>query len=288
MADVFTMVTDRIIAALEAGTVPWKKSWVGGGNCCISYSTGRQYSLLNCILLGMKAGEWITFRQATEAGGHVKKGEKSRMVVFWKPFTVKDETTGEEQTHFILKYYNVFHLDQCEGIQPRWRASMVQHPGEDLKPDAAADKIIHDYVSRSGLTFTVTESDAAYYSPARDEVVVPKLSQFISTGEAYSTWLHELSHSTGHVSRLNRIHDNAAFGSEIYSKEELTAELGSAFLMAHCGLETPDTFNNSAAYINGWLQALRNDRRLVVSAAGAAEKAVKYILGKEIAEDETV
>ena len=279
--DIFAAVTDRIIEALEKGTVPWKKPWVGTGNSCISYSTGRQYSLLNCILLGMKAGEYITFQQAIQAGGHVKKGEKSRIVVFWKPMEKENPDTGEIETHFILRYYNVFHLDQCEGIEPRWRASMTMEPGKDLKPDERAEKIIRGYVERSGVKLKIQKSDEAYYQPSTDEIVVPLLSQFNDPSSWTSVLMHEAGHSTGHVSRLNRLKDVAAFASHQYSKEELIAELASAFLMNHVGLETPSTFNNSAAYIQGWLSALKNDKRLVVSAAGAAEKAVKLILGEE-------
>lgn len=279
--DIFAAVTDRIIDELEKGTVPWKKPWVGTGNSCISYSTGRQYSLLNCILLGMQAGEFITFQQALQAGGHVKKGEKSRIVVFWKPMEKENPDTGEIETHFILRYYNVFHLSQCEGIQPRWRASMITEPGKDLKPDERAEKVIRGYVDRSGVKLTIQKGDKAYYQPASDQVVVPLMSQYGEQAEYYSTLLHELTHSTGHVSRLNRLKDVAAFGSHDYSREELVAELGSAFLMNHVGLETTSSFSNSAAYIQGWLSALKNDKRLVVSAAGAAEKAVKYILGEQ-------
>lgn len=282
--DIYQAVTDRITAALEQGTIPWKKPWVGGASC-ISYATGRPYSLLNCILLGMKAGEWITFNQAVQAGGHVKKGEKSRLVVFWKPYETVNEETGEVEKRFYLKYYNVFHLDQTEGISPRWRASMLSHPGADLKPDAAADKLIHDYAARSGVKLTVCQSDRAFYSPSQDEVVLPQLSQYEHMEEFYSTGFHELVHSTGHRSRLNRIRDDAAFGSENYSKEELTAEIGSAFLMNHVGLETDQTFGNSAAYVKGWLKALKDDKRMIVFAAGAAEKAAKLILNEK--EDDT-
>lgn len=278
--DIFAAVTDRIIEALEKGTVPWKKPWVGTGNSCISYSTGRQYSLLNCILLGMKAGEYASFNQVVQAGGHVRKGERSRIVVFWKPIEKQNPDTGEIETHFILRYYNVFHLDQCEGIEPRWRASMITEPGKDLKPDERAEKVIRGYVERSGVKLMIQKSDKAYYQPATDQVVVPLLSQYGEQAEYYSTLLHELTHSTGHASRLNRLKDVAAFGAD-YSREELVAEIGSAFLMNHVGLETPSTFDNSAAYIQGWLSALKNDKRLVVSAAGAAEKAVKYILGEQ-------
>ncbi len=279
MLDIYSAITDRIIEALEQGTIPWHKPWIGGNSGCISYSTGKPYSLLNHILLGGHSGEYITFKQATLAGGHIRKGEKSKMVVFWKPYEKVDEETGEITKHFYLRYYNVFHLDQVEGISPRWAVS-VRH-AKDLEPDAVADAIIQGYQDRAGITLRITESDRAYYQPSTDTVVVPRLSQYQCQEEYYSTLFHELTHSTGHHSRLDRISDVVAFGSHEYSKEELCAELGAAFLVNHCGLESESSFRNSAGYIQGWLKALKNDKHLIVSAAGAAERAVNLILNRK-------
>ena len=277
MLDIFTTITDRIISALEQGMIPWHKPWTGGGSACISYSTGKPYSLLNHLLLGGQTGEYITFKQAALAGGHVRKNEKSKFVVFWKPYEKVDEETGEITKHFYLRYYNVFHLDQVEGIRPRWSNTVLS----DLKPDTVADSIVEDYRSRSGITLRIEESDRAYYQPSTDTVVVPRIQQYQKQEEFYSTLFHELTHSTGHKSRLDRISDIAAFGDHSYSREELIAELGAAFLVHSCGLESENSLRNSAGYIQGWLQALKNDKRLIVSAAGAAEKAVNLILGKE-------
>lgn len=279
MLDVYSAITDRIITALEQGTIPWHKTWVGGSSGCISYSTGKPYSLLNHILLGGISGEYITFRQCSLAGGHVRKGEKSKMVVFWKPFEKENEETGKVEQHFYLRYYNVFHLSQCEGVSPKWAVSVA--PVSTLQPDAVAEAVVNGYIIRSGVRLTVTESDRAFYCPSTDEVVVPQLSQYQNVTEHYSTLFHELTHSTGHKSRLDRLTDIAAFGSHEYSKEELVAELGSAFLVNHCGLETDASFRNSAGYIQGWLKALKDDKRLIVSASGAAEKAVSLILDKK-------
>ena len=279
MLDIYNEITNRIIAALESSIVPWRKPWTGGSSGCISYSTGKPYSLLNHLLLGGQSGEFITYRQATLAGAHIRKGEKSKFVVFWKPYEKIDEETGEITKHFYLRYYNVFHLDQVEGISPRWAVSV--HSTSDLQPDAAADAIIRDYIDRSGVTVRITQSNNAFYQPGTDTVVVPELSQYQRQEEFYSTLMHELTHSTGHKSRLDRISDIVAFGSHEYSREELVAELGSAFLINHCGLESEASFKNSAGYIQGWLKALKDDKRLIVSAAGAAEKAVSLILGKE-------
>ena len=278
MLDIYSVITNRILDALEQGTIPWNKPWVGGSNGCISFSSGKPYSLLNHLLLGGVSGEYATYKQIQQQGGHVRRGEKSHMIVFWKFLRVVDEETQEEKDIPYLKYFTVFRLDQCEGINPRWAVSVTQ-PASDLQPNIAADGIITDYVNRSGVHFTATLSDKAFYRPSSDEIVVPALSQFKQLSEYYSTAFHEMVHSTGHHSRLNRITDVVAFGSEQYSREELTAELGAAFLVNRCGLETSASFNNSASYLAGWLAALKNDKRLIISAAGAAEKAVSLILG---------
>ena len=116
MLDIYSEITNRVIAALESGVAPWRKPWVGGGSGCISYATGKQYSILNTILLGGQSGEYITYKGCTLAGGYIRKGEKARMVVFWKPYETVDEETGEKTRHFYLKRYNVFSLSQCEGV----------------------------------------------------------------------------------------------------------------------------------------------------------------------------
>lgn len=284
MFDAMKAITDRIIAELEKGRIPWQKPWSVTGAGCISYSTGKPYSVLNTLLLGGLSGEWITFNQASRAGGHVKKGEKGSMVVFWKQVKVRDKDTDEEKIVPFLKSYTVFHAaTQCEGIAPRWAVSVPQIRTSDLKPDARAEQIVQDYISRSGVGFLAAESSEAYYSPALDRIVVPELSQFSNVEEYYSTVMHECTHSTGHASRLNRFGMSDAdypAGKQKYSLEELVAELGAAFLVNHAGLETEKCFRNSAAYISSWLTVLKNDKRAVVMAAGRAEKAVNLILGQ--------
>ena len=278
--DIYQEVTDRIISELENGIIPWQKPWIASGtDRAISYSTGKPYSLLNQMLLG-QPGEYITFNQVKEAGGKVKKGEKAKFVVFWKWIESKDELdpiTGEPKKIPYLRYYNVFHIDQCEGIAPKHTAPVetITTPAE---ADAAAEAIIADYLKRSGVKLTHEEGDRAYYRPATDSITLPSMEQFAKTAEYYSTAFHELTHSTGHESRLNRLTKLAAFGSEEYSKEELVAEIGAAALVNHVGLETADSFRNSAAYVQSWLHALKDDKRMIVSASGKAEKAVNMIL----------
>jgi len=144
--------------------------------------------------------------------------------------------------------------------------------------DQTAEAIIADYVQREGVTIEHCEGDRAFYQPAADRIVLPLLAQFKETAEYYSTAFHEVVHSTGHMKRLARLDTTANFGSEEYSKEELVAEIGSAALVHHAGLETPQSFTNSAAYVQNWLTVLKSDKRFIVSAAGKADKAVDYIL----------
>lgn len=280
--DTYEVVTNRIITELEQGNIPWLKPWHGTAGA-ISHTTGKPYSLLNQLMLG-EPGEYLTFRQSVEEGGHVKKGEKGKVVVFWRWLEETDKDTGEIKKIPYLRYYTVFHTDQCEGIKPRFIASQPFH--SDLQPVDEAERIIDGYVAQSGVILTKTESNEAFYRPSADEVVIPLISQYEDIAEYYGTAFHELTHSTGHPSRLGRIDNISHFGSEDYSREELIAELGSSYLVNRCGLETPSSFRNAAGYIQGWLSVLKSDKRFIVLAAGKAEKAVKLILGEEGENDE--
>ena len=271
--DIYKEVTDRIIAQMENGIIPWKKPWVAGSNAAVSHATGKPYSLLNQMMLG-KAGEYVTFKQCQQEGGRVKKGEKASMVVFWKWIEQEDEETGEVKEVPFLRYYNVFHIDQCEGLSAKHETRMPATANADEKAEA----IIATYVRQSGVKLIHQAGDRAFYTPFADSVTLPLLKQFSQTAEYYSTAFHELTHSTGHVSRLNRLDKTAFFGTEAYSKEELVAEIGAAALVNHAGLETIGSFRNSTAYIQNWLKVLKNDKRFIVSAAGKAEKAVNLIL----------
>jgi len=269
---IYEVITNRIIGELEQGVIPWYKPWIASGQA-ISHVTGKPYSLLNQMLLG-RGGEYVTFKQVQDEGGRIKKGTKAQMVVFWKWIEQEDEETKEKKKIPYLRYFNVFHIDQCEGIKAKHAEPLPQA----VEPDAAAEAIIADYLKRSGVRLIREEGNRAFYRPSSDSVTLPLIDQFRNTAEYYGTAFHELTHSTGHESRLNRLHTVAAFGSEDYSKEELIAEIGAAALVNHAGLETADSFKNNTAYIQNWLQALRNDKRFIVSVAGKAEKAVNLIL----------
>ncbi len=272
--DIYAEITNRIISQMEQGTIPWQKPWVASGQA-ISYATGKRYSLLNQMLLG-RAGEYATFQQVQHAGGRVRKGEKASMVVFWKWIETEDEETGEKKEVPFLRYYNVFHLNQCEGLTAKHTKTLPS----TAEPDETAEAIIVAHCSKNGVRLNHQDGDRAFYTPATDTITLPRRQQFKETAEYYSTAFHELTHSTGHASRLNRLEKPAFFGSDAYSKEELIAEMGAAALVNHAGLETPASFRNNAAYIQSWLGVLKGDKRFIVSAASKAEKAVELILAK--------
>ena len=275
-ANVYQMVTDRIIEQLEHGIIPWEKPWAGVRSGAFNRVSKRPYSLLNQMLL-KHTGEYATFKQWIDLGGHIKKGAKSEIIVFWKITEIEEENEDNEKVKkniAILRYYNVFHISQVDGVKP------LEQPFAEVEPIEEADKIINNYIEREHIDFQEKASNEAFYSPSRDCVVVPMKEQYQHINEYYSTTFHELTHSTGHKSRLDRLHSGsiAAFGSETYSKEELVAEIGSASIMNMLGIETTKTFRNSAAYIQSWLSVLKNDNNMIISAASKAEKAVEYIL----------
>lgn len=286
--NVYQMVTDRIVEQMNKGIIPWLKPWHGlkghgTENMAISYTSRRAYSLLNQWLLG-EPGEYLTFGQIKELGGSIRKGEKSRCVVFYTKvsFVKKNETTGEDEEHSypLLKYYSVWHINQTTGIESKIK------PGEKIEApegDMQADAIIMNYLMReTELKFFNTKpSDKAYYSPSADMVVVPMLGQYSNKAEYYSTTFHELVHSTMKAGRCNREADNKGsyFGGEEYSREELVAEMGSAMLCSVSGVENDKSFRNSVAYIQSWIKALKNDPKMIVWAASRAEKAAAYICG---------
>lgn len=277
-ANVYEMVTDRIISELEKGVIPWQKPWTGIRSGAFNRITKRPYSLLNQILL-KHPGEYATFKQWTDLGGKIRKGEKSEIIVFWKITEIEEENEEgkkEKKTIPLLRYYNVFHISQVDGVKP------LENPFDEVTPIEAADTVILDYVTKEHIDFQEKASNDAFYNPLGDYVVVPRKEQYKNINEYYSTTFHELTHSTGHKTRLNRLESGAvaAFGSETYSKEELVAEIGAVSIMNILDIETEGAFRNSVSYISGWLDALRNDNSFVVWAAGRAEKAVNYILGE--------
>ena len=284
---VYNIVTEQILAQLETGVAPWRQPWKGNSLPCNMVSL-RTYRGINALLLGMapfSSPYYLTFKQVQELGGTVKKGSKSQIVVFWKFF---DETEDEENDQngnenkgrrpALLRYYRVFNYEQTEGLENH----LPERNTEDFEPIAEAAKVIDNMPHRPKI---VHKEQRAFYSPKKDTVNLPVPESFVSPEDYYATAFHELTHSTGHKSRLNRPSvantDNlAAFGSPDYSKEELIAELGSAFLCAEVGIQ--NTLETSAAYLQSWLDVLKEDSRMIVTAASAAQKATDFILGQEI------
>jgi len=270
---VYEIVTDKIIKQMEKGIIPWHKP-CHGGMAKFNRVSKKGYSVLNQLLLPFD-GEYATLKQWNELGGKVKAGEKGNIVTYWNFInkTEKQEDGTEKVKSFpILRYYTVFHISQVEGVEPLKNidfANMEVESAEDVK---------NTYFERESCRLFVEKSDRAYYSPSFDEVHVPELNQFENSDEFYLTLFHEMTHSTGAAIRLDRLSSTAFFGNEDYSKEELVAEIGSAMLSSVAGLNTEKTFNNSVAYLQSWLRVLKNDPRMIVSAASKAEKAVDYIL----------
>ncbi len=282
--NVYDIVTDRIIEQLKRGKIPWKKPWYGVRSGAFNRVTKRPYSLLNQMLLCRK-GEYATFKQWSALGGTIKKGAKSEIVVFWKMFDTKetDPDTGDENEKMIpiLRYYRVFHIEDVEGVDP-----LEEYKPEEvaINPIDNAENLFHDYIEREGITLTQTKSDSASYSPVRDRIQLPLMEQFISASEYYSTAFHEAIHSTGHSTRCNRVLSGGKYSKE-YAKEELIAELGASYLLNYCDIQTPESETNNVAYIQSWLSCLENDNRFIVSAAGKAEKAVKYFISGNLTEE---
>jgi len=278
--NVYEIVTNRIMELLEEGTVPWHKPWKasGGARNLVSKKPYRGVNqfLLNCS--PYSSPYWLTFNQARQKGGQVRRGEKSTLVLFWKWIDGKDEEVKEGDINHLsekiplLRYYRVFNLDQVDG---------VEHPEEEqvanpFTPIECAESIVEGMPNRPNVQ---CGGNVALYSPALDLVTLPRWDTFSSPEEFYCTLFHELAHATGHATRLGRkgILEPSCFGSHDYSREELVAEFCASMLCATANIEQ-QTIENSAAYIQGWLKVLKDDKKLAIVAAGQAQKAADYIL----------
>jgi antirestriction protein ArdC len=280
--DTAEKVTAAIITALENGIVPWRKPWTTtGGGLPANYASGKAYRGINVLNLwcigaakGYSSDLWLTYKQAEELGGQVRKGEKAAPVVFWKILDVACKVNPDNDPKKIplMRTYSVFNLEQIDGIAIP--AIEEREPVDVLD----AERIILDsYIDRPSVTNV--RGDRAYYAPSLDTVTLPERDQFNTPQGYFETLAHELSHSTGHFDRLGRFerNDTTRFGCESYAKEELIAEISAAILAATYGvqIETEQT----AAYVGSWLRALKDDRSLLVSAAQAAQKAADMVSG---------
>ncbi len=273
------IVTNKILDALDKGTPPWDAGWKFGMHK--NFANGYLYRGINRFILQVVAHDqgydrplWVTYNKAAEMGGRVKKGEHGTQVVLWKMIHPKDAEDPDKLVP-LLRYYTVFNVAQVEGIE------LPPLVVPDTFPTAEAT--IEGYKSKPIIKKDV--QGKAYYKPASDEVHTPPLSGFETSDNYYSVLFHELIHSTGHSSRLNRPSVmSPSFGSEPYAKEELVAEMGAAILCQHCGITR--LIPNQAAYCKSWLGALRDDRAMIISAATQAEKAANLILNVQMKEEE--
>jgi antirestriction protein ArdC len=279
-ANIYQVVTDRILAALAQNIVPWQKPW--RTSAPTNLLSKKAYRGVNVLLLscsGYSSHYWGTYKQITEAGGQVRRGEKGTPIVFWSMF--EKMVDGKPKKVFVLRQYTVFNVEQCDGLEALKTApSDLQVPMAHEALESAAAAILEGYKGAPQVIVGYNRTKACY-KPSLDVVEVPGREYFNSPEGFYSILYHELAHSTGHKSRLGRIGvtDVDAFGSHRYSFEELVAEITSAFMMHHVGLDSEVAFENQAAYIQGWRAKLGENPKWIVDAAGKAAKAFEHILG---------
>lgn len=279
---IYQMVTDRMVAALEAGTVPWQQGWADAG-LPRSMATRKPYRGINVFLLALQgygSQWWGTYDQIKGLGGQVRKGERGTVVILWKRIRVPDQDSDDPQATKIiplLRYFKVFNACQADGLPERFYPAKGEAPAEV----ADAELIIKDYLARDGAPSLAYDKSSAYYDMRADAIHLPAREAFRDAAHLYSTTFHEMTHSTGHESRLNRpgVVEFDHFGSSRYGKEELCAQMGASFLAAMTG--TDQHFDNSAAYVASWLKTIKGDPKLVVQAAAQAQKSTDYILGTE-------
>jgi antirestriction protein ArdC len=277
MPSVPEIITENIISQLEQGVAPWRKPW--STSVPRNLISKKPYRGLNVFLLatqGYGSPYWVTFNQAKQLGAYVRQGEKSTSVSFWKfnEYASKNGQTGEPENKasVLLRYYRVFNVEQCDGLRALY--------GDDRKPvnPIALCECIADQMPNPPQ---IVQHSQAFYRPSADLVGLPSRTCFESPEAYYSTLFHELTHSTGHKSRLHRFDENATdhqFRAESYSKEELVAEMGAAMLAGMAGISHA-TLSNSASYLQSWIGPLKSDSRLVISAASHAQRAADFILG---------
>lgn len=281
--DIAQIITDRIIAELEQGVAPWVKPWSATrdapqGGLPYNPVSRTLYRGMNHVWLSMMPSasqQWVTFKQALSIGGCVRKGEKGTPVVYWSASqrTVEgDDGETRTQSSFILRHYTVFSIEQCDGL------TLPAAPAPAAGPDWSSIEAAESMIGRLSLAGGLAHGgDSAFYAPSRDSITLPARSAFRSQADYYATMLHEAIHATGHKTRLDRL-TPARFASEGYAFEELVAELGAAMLCAHCGI---DGQLQHASYIDGWLRALKGDKRLILTAAAKAQAALDWLKARD-------
>jgi antirestriction protein ArdC len=286
--DVYQTVTNNILAAMEKGIIPWRNPFKSTFSPMpVNFSTRKAYRGINVFLLNMACyqfgypiNNWLTFNQARDLGGKVKKGQKSEMVLFWKPTLIREQSVSEDgelveisKEIYIARIYHVFNIEQCEGIK---------NEAIDQSSFPRIESCEQIYANYPDIKPEINLGLGAMYIPKLDQIRIPTMQDFISTSDYYATLFHELVHSTGHITRLNREGIAAAQRSDLirYSMEELIAEMGASFLCALIGIENTQLTENAAAYIQNWLEVFKQDKTMVVKAASQAQVAVDFITNK--------
>ncbi|RVP54058.1 DUF1738 domain-containing protein [Sinorhizobium meliloti] len=284
--DTYQRITDSIIEQLEAGTKPWIRPWRGNsrGSLVPRRAAGEAYRGINVLMLwlaselaGYEENTWMTYRQAQDLGGQVRKGEKGSLVVKYGTFTPKEREDDDERAIPYLKGYMVFNIEQIENLPNRF-----YRPAADLPATPVPHlETVETFVRNTGAAITYGGTTACY-RPAPDDILMPDRARFVDEVHLYSTLLHEMSHWSGAKHRLDR-DLSGRFCSESYAIEELVAELSAAFLCADLGV-AHDPRDNTATYLESWLQALKNDKRAIISAAARAQEAADYLHGLQARE----
>jgi antirestriction protein ArdC len=272
---IYEMIFDRIEQAVEKNNLlPWQKPWAGSGIDPQNLVSKKPYRGINPFMLavqGFACPYWLTYKQAKKLKGSVRKGEKGTPVIFWK-WIDKEDQDGSIKRFPILRYYTVFNAVQCDDID---------YPKPELKDIPAIESCENIVAGMPNKPKVEHGQTGAFYRPSTDSIGMPDRGHFIDAEKYYSTLFHELTHSTGHDGRLGRHtkeKTNHRFGTKDYSKEELVAEMGAAFLCGKTGIENK-TIDNSAAYIKNWMKKLKNNKKWLVHAAAQAQKSTDYILG---------
>ena len=286
---VFKIITDRIIEELQNGIIPWEKPWVNGSCPPRGYDMkpGDSYTGVNRFLLPYE-GEYLTKKMVDKYHGHIIDMSKSFIVTYLAKYgdnRRRNDDGSEEEVlddgRRALLYYRVFHISNIEGVPTRVKTRSDN--ADNMHPVESAEVLIAGWLGRSGVRLAHVRGDNAGYNEQSDTVTVPCMDQFVNEESYYSVLFHELIHSTGNEARLCRDVRQAAYNGPAearFTREELVAEIGAAFLMSRCGLDMEKVVRNIAARIQGWIEALSSDVRMITWAANRAEKAVKLILGE--------
>lgn len=277
MSRVYQVITDRILACLERGVIPWRQPWATPENQPKNLVSGRPYRGINALVLSTAAYDspwWLTYRQAKARGGHVREGEHGFPCIYWNSYRVLDVETARTETRPFARYYTLFNVAQCDGVE----APPTPEVRREFSPLEACERVVSEMPRPPRIEHGYSQ---AAYRWQDDLVMMPRPQLFDAREHYYATLFHELIHSTGHKTRLNRVvfREDFYLGSPSHAREELIAEIGSAFLCGHVGIENT-MFQSSASYIATWMIRLQNDNRLVVHAAGRAQKAADYVLNR--------